>query len=118
MLWLVFQCLYITSLEPWPSALHCLEYLNCILRRTSDLKLCIVLMLSHIVCNLAYRIHRKFAPFFAQIFAKKIVKCKNLHKKLRKHMRHNYFLAIICANIYTNFWASKIFAKICFNPKI
>ena len=29
---------------------------------------------------ISYRIHRKFAPFFAQIFAKKFVKCKNLHK--------------------------------------
>ena len=51
----------------------------------------------------SYRIHRKFAPFFAQIFAKKIVKCKNLHKKLRKHLRHDYFLAFICANICTIF---------------
>ena len=59
-----------------------------------------------------YRIHRKFAPFFAQIFAKKFVKCKNLHKKLRKHLRHDYFLAFICANICTNFWVSKIFAQI------
>ena len=58
-----------------------------------------------------YRIHRKFAPFFAQIFAKKFVKCKNLHKKLRKHLRHDYFLAFICANICTNFWVSKIFAQ-------
>ena len=62
--------------------------------------------------GLAYRIHRKFAPFFAQIFAKKIVKCKNLHKKLRKHLRHDYFLAFICANICTIFWVSKIFAQI------
>ena len=29
---------------------------------------------------MSYRIHRKFAPFFVQIFAKKFVKCKNLHK--------------------------------------
>ena len=64
-----------------------------------------------------YRIHRKFA----QIFAKKFVKCKNLHKKLRKHLRHDYFLAFICANqifaqtfgfknICTNF--AELFAQI------
>ena len=61
--------------------------------------------------GLAYRIHRKFAPFFAQIFAKKFVKCKNLHKKLRKHLQHDYFLAFICANICTNFGVSKILAQ-------
>ena len=60
----------------------------------------------------AYRIHRKFAPFFAQIFANKFVKCKNFHKKLRKHLRHDYLLAFICANICTNFWVSKIFVQI------